>query len=162
MPNPKIGCVLPPNGNVKAVYERLQKTKRLMSRDNPIVQCSIGKEDATEEELVDNVMTVYNALVHALPNEKHNIKSAYLKLTMGKAFMIGEKQAEEKPIKKESTEKKPEKKKEVKEETKEKPIKEKSNNEKSSNKDNQSKNNKQPSDKNNSLKNKKESNNNQK
>jgi len=134
MPNPKIGCVLPPNGNVKVVYERLQKTKRLMSRDNPVVQCSIGKEDATEEELVDNVMTVYNALVHALPNEKHNIKSAYLKLTMGKAFMIGEKQAEEKPVKKESTEKK--------EEAKE-PIKEKSNVEKPSNKNNPSKNKKE-------------------
>jgi len=136
MPNPKIGCVLPPNGNVKAVYERLQKTKRLMSRDNPVVQCSVGKEDANEEELVDNIVTVYNALVHALPNEKHNIKDAYLKLTMGKAFLIGEKKKEEEPVKKE-------KKEEVKKETKEKPIKEKSNSKKPSNKNNQSKNKKE-------------------
>ena len=138
MPNPKIGCVLPPNGNVKAVYERLQKTKRLMSRDNPVVQCSIGKEDLNEEELVDNIMTVYNALVHALPNEKHNIKNAYLKLTMGKAFMIGEKKEEEaeKPIKKESTEKKS-KEEGTKEEQQKEPIKEKSNNKKPSKNNNQ-------------------------
>ena len=138
MPNPKIGCVLPPNGNVKAVYERLQKTKRLMSRDNPVVQCSIGKEDLNEEELVDNIMTVYNSLVHALPNEKHNIKGAYLKLTMGKAFMIGQKKEEEaeKPIKKESTEKKS-KEEGTKEEKQKEPIKEKSNNKEQSKINNQ-------------------------
>jgi large subunit ribosomal protein L1 len=98
MPNPKIGCVLPPNGNVKAVYEKLQKTKKLMSRNNPIIQCSVGKEDMKDEEIIDNVMSVYNTLVHALPNEKHNIKNAYLKMTMSKAFMIGEKQ-EKKEVK---------------------------------------------------------------
>lgn len=139
MPNPKIGCVLPPNGNVKAVYERLQKTKRLMSRNNPIIQCSVGKEDANDEEIVDNVMAVYNTLIPALPNEKHNIKNAYLKLTMNKAFMIGEKEeVKEKPVKKESAEKeeksvkekkeeKPVEKKSIKEEFKNEPVEKKSN-----------------------------------
>jgi len=99
MPNPKIGCVLPPNGNVKPVYERLQKTKRLMSGNNPIIQCGVGKEDSNEEEIVDNVMTVYTTLIPALPNEKHNVKNVYLKLTMGEAFMVGAKE-EEKEVKK--------------------------------------------------------------
>jgi len=129
MPNPKIGCVLPPNGNVKAVYERLQKTKKLMSRNNPIIQCSVGKEDMEDEEIIDNVITVYNTLIPALPNEEHNIKSVYLKLTMGKAFMIGEKPEEkevkEKPIKEKSTEKKSEEIKEKKPKSEDKPVKEK-------------------------------------
>jgi large subunit ribosomal protein L1 len=98
MPNPKIGCILPPNGNVKALYERLQKTKRLMSRNNPIIQSGVGKEDMGDEEIVDNIMTIYNNLIHALPNEKHNIKDVYLKLTMGRAFRIGKKAEEKKEI----------------------------------------------------------------
>ena len=108
MPNPKAGCVLPPNGNVKAVYERLQKTKRLMSRNNPIIQCGVGKEGMNDEEIVENVMTVYNALIPALPNEKHNIKNVYLKFTMSEAYMIGKKPDEKE--KKEIQEKEPMKK----------------------------------------------------
>ena len=122
MPNPQIGCVLPPNGNVKAVCEGLQKTKRLMSRNNPIIQCNVGKEDMKNEEVVDNIMTVYNTLVAALPNEKHNIKNAYLKLTMSEAFMIGGKQKKEKLVEKEKTGTKPaEKKSEKKGATEKKP-----------------------------------------
>ncbi len=109
MPNPKMGCILPPNGNVKAVYERLQKTKRMMSRNNPIIQSGVGKEDMKDEELVDNIMTIYNTLISALPNEKHNVKNAYLKLTMGEAFLIGGKEE-----KKEAKEEKKEGKKEEK------------------------------------------------
>ena len=114
MPNPKIGCVLPPNGNVKAIYEKLQKTKRLMSRTDPVIQCSIGKEDTNEDELVDNAMSVYNTLISALPNERNNVKNAYLKLTMSNAFMIGQGQEEkevkeEEPVKKEDDKKEPKK-----------------------------------------------------
>ena len=46
-----------------------------MSRNIPIIQCSVCKEDMTEAEIVDNIMTVYNTLIPVLPNEKHNIKN---------------------------------------------------------------------------------------
>jgi large subunit ribosomal protein L1 len=124
MPNPKIGCVLPPNGNVKAVYERLQKTKRLMSRNNPLIQCSVGTEDMNNEEIADNVMAVYDTLIPALPNEKHNVKNVYLKLTMGKAFMIGEKPEEKDVEEKESIEKKEKPEEEEKSKVENKSIKE--------------------------------------
>lgn len=141
MPNPKIGCVLPPNGNVKPVYERLQKTKRLMSGNSPIIQCSVGKEDSNEEEIIDNIMAIYNALIPALPNEKHNVKNVYLKLTMGKAFMVGEK-PEEKEIKESKKGKKKVKNGkpvEEKEKSEDKPIKEKPTKEKANKKDSNNK-----------------------
>lgn len=112
MPNPKIGAILPPNGNVKAVYDKLQLTKKLMSRANPVIQCSVGTEDMKDEEIIDNALTVYNSLVHELPNEVHNIKNIFMKMTMGKSFMVGSNNEEEEP------------KKEVKEEKKTEPSKE--------------------------------------
>lgn len=138
MPNPKIGCVVPPNANLKPLYGGLQKTQRLMTKNNPIIQCSVGKEDSNEEEVIDNVLTIYSSVLHALPNEKHNIKNVYLKLTMSKAVKVGAKKEEkegkskkkakgEKP-KEVSGEKKTEEKKEKKQKEESKESKKGSNN----------------------------------
>lgn len=114
MPNPKAGCVVPPNANLKPLVEKLRKTLRVRALDDPIVHCCVGKEDGKEEEIVDNIMTVYNSVVHALPNEANNIKNVFIKLSMGKALKVG---AEEKEAEPQAD--KPKKAKEVKEETKE-------------------------------------------
>ena len=90
MPNPKAGCVVPPNANLKPVYEKLQKTVKIKIETNPLLQTYVGKEDGDEAQVVDNILTIYNSLVHALPNDKHNIKDGYLKFSMGKPFKIGE------------------------------------------------------------------------
>jgi len=143
MPNPKMGCVVPPNANLKPLYERLQKTLKIATKNDPIIHCSVGKEDTKDEEIIDNIMTVYNSLIHALPNEKHNIKNVFLKLTMGKAYKVGaeikeeEKKTEKAVKKEEKAEAKPEVKKEEKKEVpkEKKPSKKKSNNKKSNNKE---------------------------
>ena len=91
MPNPKAGCVVPPNANLKQLYEKLQKTVRLSAKIAPLVQCSIGSEDMDINEIAENGLAIYNSLLHVLPNEKHNVKDAYIKLTMGKPIKMGEK-----------------------------------------------------------------------
>jgi len=91
MPNPKAGCVVPPNANLKTLYEKLQKTIRITAKVEPILQIMVGKEDMKEDELIDNAMNLYDQVVHHLPNETQNIRDVYLKLTMGPALRIGEK-----------------------------------------------------------------------
>ncbi len=90
MPNPKAGCIVPPNANLKPLYERLQKTIRANAKAAPLIQCCIGTEEMTTAEVVDNAMTVLSNVLQALPNEKHNIKDMYVKLTMGKPVKVGE------------------------------------------------------------------------
>lgn len=82
MPNPKAGCVVPPKANLKPLYEKLQKTVKISAKKDPIIHCAIGKETMPDEELIDNIKTIYDQLVHHLPKEKNNIKTVYLKLTM--------------------------------------------------------------------------------
>jgi|SRR3989338_3323378 len=94
MPNPKSGGVVPPNANLKPLYEKLQRTIRVTNKSAPLLQCGIGTEDMKTEEIVDNALTVYNSVLHVLPNEKHNIKNIYIKLTMGKPVKVGEKEDE--------------------------------------------------------------------
>lgn len=90
MPNPKAGCVVPPGVNLKALYEKLQKSFRVHTRNETIIKGCIGKEDLKDEDLEANVTIVYNALVHALPAGEGNVKSVLLKLTMSKPVKVGE------------------------------------------------------------------------
>lgn len=89
MPNPKAGCVIPPKGaNLKALHDRLQKTMKISAKKVPLIQLRVGTEEMPSAEVVDNIMFIYDQLIHHLPGEKQNIKIAYLKLTMGKPVRI--------------------------------------------------------------------------
>jgi len=92
MPNPKIGCVLPPAGDIKPLYDKLQNLLRIVVRSSLHVQCKVGKEDDDPEKVCDNILTIYNGLLSHLPNEKQNIKNVSLKLTMGHSFRIEKKE----------------------------------------------------------------------
>jgi len=88
MPNPKAGCVVPPNANLQPLAEKLQKTLRIKIDSQPLFQTYVGMQDSPQDQVIDNIMTIYNAVIHALPNEHHNIKDVYLKLTMGVSIKI--------------------------------------------------------------------------
>lgn len=88
MPNPKLGCVIPPNANVEALVKKLRHTVRLQAKKGLNLQGIIGKENQPEENIIENILTAYTAVVKHLPNEFQNIKNVSLKLTMGKPVKI--------------------------------------------------------------------------
>lgn len=88
MPNPKAGCVLPPKANVKPVYDRLQKTVRLSAKTAMMLQTYAGTEELSDEQVADNVLALYNALVHALVREDNNVRTVRLKLSMGSCVEV--------------------------------------------------------------------------
>jgi large subunit ribosomal protein L1 len=88
MPNPKAGCVVPPKASLKPLYERLQQTIRVTAKKTPIIHTAIGNVDMTDEDVAENVSTLYNQLIHHLPGEENNIKSVFMKTTMGKSIKV--------------------------------------------------------------------------
>ncbi len=84
MPNPKAGCVVPPKANLSQLYERLQKTVRISAKTSLTVQVAVGVETMKDDEVAENIVAVYEQLLHHLINEKHNVRSVLLKLTMSK------------------------------------------------------------------------------
>ncbi len=89
MPNPKAGCVVPPNANLKALAESLKKTVEVKAKTQPSIKVIVGKEDFSDEHILDNITAVYDSLVKKLPNEEKNVKTVLLKLTMGKPVAVG-------------------------------------------------------------------------
>lgn len=88
MPNPKLGCVVPPNANLKQLVEKLSKTVRLSAKKGMNLQCVIGKEDQPEDQIIDNILTTYSTTLKQLPEEKQNIKDVLLKFSMGKPVKV--------------------------------------------------------------------------
>ena len=88
MPNPKAGCILPPKAPVQPVYARLQKLAPVVAKKQLAVQLPVGKADGDAKAVAENVMAIYDQLIHHLPLEKNNIKDAYLKLTMGQPIKL--------------------------------------------------------------------------
>lgn len=111
MPNPKAGCVVPPNANLKLLAEKLKRTLHVVAKTQLSAKCAVGKEDMKDEQLIENIMTAYNAVVRALPQEQNNIKSVMLKLSMGPVVEVGAAEPAKKPAEKAPEEKKGEPKK---------------------------------------------------
>ncbi|MFP4117494.1 MAG: 50S ribosomal protein L1 [Candidatus Woesearchaeota archaeon] len=88
MPNPKAGCVVPPKGSLKPLYDRLQDMQRIFAKTQPLVQVPIGSEDMSEDEVAENAAYVYDQLLHHLTLEKNNIRSVYVKMTMSRPERI--------------------------------------------------------------------------
>ena len=56
----------------------------------PVVHVLLGKEDSKDEDLIENALAVYNAIVAKLPESELNIRSVFLKMTMSPAIKVAE------------------------------------------------------------------------
>jgi len=87
-PRGKLPVPVPPNADVAAVIAKHRKTVVVRMRNQPIIQCSIGTENMTEEELYDNIQAVLRFLDGKLKRGLKNIKLAYIKTSMGTPVKI--------------------------------------------------------------------------
>ena len=92
-----LGAYLAPRGkmpkmytseDVKSLVKSYKKSTRIKIKESPVIQCSVGKENMKEEEVVENVQEVIKALELKLPKGKQNIGRLMLKLTMAKPVKI--------------------------------------------------------------------------
>ena len=88
MPNPKLGCVVPPNVNLEPLVKKLATTVRLSAKKGTNLQCVVGKQDQPEAQIIDNILAVYQTAIKQLPNEVHNVREILLKTTMGKPVKV--------------------------------------------------------------------------
>lgn len=82
MPNPKAGCVVLPNANLKVLAEKLRKTVKATAKTQPSIKVVVGTQDTPSDQVADNMLAVYNSVIAKLPGETANIRSVLLKLSM--------------------------------------------------------------------------------
>ena len=92
MPNPKAGCIVPPViPALEPIKKKIESTVRFVMKDQLVMKASVGSEDMKEEDIAENIDFAYNTILHALPKEKDNLKSIFLKLTMSPSGEVTDK-----------------------------------------------------------------------
>ncbi len=88
MPSPQLGILM--NVDDKAIKElkgRINSSVKVKVKEAS-VKVPIAKQSMKDEEIIENILTVYNALVKALPRTKENVKNIEVKFTMTKPQKI--------------------------------------------------------------------------
>lgn len=87
-PRGKMPTPVPPQAPIDAILERERRTIVLRSRDKPFVKCKVGRETMDDDEIVTNIESVLNNIMSSVKRGRNNIRSIYIKLTMGPAIKL--------------------------------------------------------------------------
>jgi len=88
MPSPQLGIMI--NADDKVINEligRINSSIKIKIKESSI-KVSVGRQNMKDEEIVENIMAVYNAVMKVLPKGKDNIKNVEIKFTMTKPQKI--------------------------------------------------------------------------
>ena len=88
MPSPQLGILT--NINDKAIEElkkKINNSVKIRAKE-PSIKVGIGKKSMKDEDIIENILAVYNAILKILPREKDNLKNIEIKFTMTKPQKI--------------------------------------------------------------------------
>ena len=88
MPSPQLGLLF--NVNEKDINElkkKINSNVKIKVRE-PSIKLAIGKQSMKNDEIISNVLAVYNSVLKSLSKGKENIKNIELKFTMTKPQKI--------------------------------------------------------------------------
>jgi large subunit ribosomal protein L1 len=88
MPSPQLGILTDINEKkINELREKINNSVKIKIKESS-VKLAVGKQSMKDEEIVENTMIVYNAILNSLLKGKDNIKNIELKFTMTKPYKI--------------------------------------------------------------------------
>ena len=88
MPSPQLGIVM--DADDKTIIElknKINSNIRIKAKESSI-KLAVGKQNMRDEEIIENAIAIYNAVLKAMPRDKENIKNIEIKFTMSKPQKI--------------------------------------------------------------------------
>lgn len=88
MPSPQLGILMDVNDKaIDEVKKKISNSIKIRVKEASI-KLAIGKQSMKDEEITENILAVYNAVMKELPKGKENIRNIELKFTMTKPQKI--------------------------------------------------------------------------
>lgn len=73
---------------LNTAIERYKKIIRVQMKKKPLIQVKVGKKSMDSNDLLENMKAVVNYIIDLMPHKYNNIKSMFLKTTMGHPVRI--------------------------------------------------------------------------
>ncbi len=87
-PRGKIPTPIPPASDPTPHIERLRKSVKIRTRDRVTFHAPIGNREMDPEKIADNALEILKVVENKYENPQQNIKSIYVKTTMGPAVRV--------------------------------------------------------------------------
>ncbi|MCL7413467.1 MAG: 50S ribosomal protein L1 [ANME-2 cluster archaeon] len=87
-PRGKMPEPLTPDKNIEDVIRKAKNSIKVRSKDRLTFHLPVGRRDMDPEKLAQNVQSVIDRIEHRLEKGKQNIRSVYVKTTMGPAVKV--------------------------------------------------------------------------
>lgn len=87
-PRGRMPMPIPPGTDIKPIVERLRSSVRVRTRDKKVFHVKVGSAGMKPEEIAENIETVLRRVESRLESGACNIRSAYVKTTMGPAVRM--------------------------------------------------------------------------
>jgi large subunit ribosomal protein L1 len=87
-PRGKMPVPVPPTADISGLIKKYRKMVSVRMRNQPVIRCRVGTESMKEEEITENIQTVLKSIEGKLKRGTKNIKTVYLKTSMGKPVKI--------------------------------------------------------------------------
>jgi large subunit ribosomal protein L1 len=87
-PRGKMPVPLTPDSNIENIIKRAKNSIRVRSKDRLTFHLPIGRKDMDHSMLAENIEMIISRIEYKLKNGKQNIKSIYVKTTMGPVVRV--------------------------------------------------------------------------
>ena len=87
-PKGKMPTPVPPTVNIAEQIEKNRKTVTVRLRGQPVLQCRVGIENMSNEEIAENIQAVIRRIEGKLKRGVQNIRSINLKTAMGPLIKV--------------------------------------------------------------------------
>ncbi|MBY8999291.1 MAG: 50S ribosomal protein L1 [Candidatus Heimdallarchaeota archaeon] len=87
-PRGKMPKPVPPNAPIGPLLKNYQSTIQIRLRQSPVIHARIGTIDMSGDAIAENVLSVLRNIESKLEKGENNIKSIYIKTTMGPAIKV--------------------------------------------------------------------------
>ena len=89
-PRGKMPKPLPPGADPEPIIKNLDKTVSIKNKGKnmPVLHAPVGTREMPDEQLAQNAEAILNAIAAKLPQKKQNIKSVFVKTTMGPTVRV--------------------------------------------------------------------------
>ena len=87
-PRNKMPTPVAPSVNIEEEIERQRRIVLIRARNQPILQCRVGTESMSDDEIIENIQTVLGRIRGRLKRGVKDIEAIYIKATMGPTVRV--------------------------------------------------------------------------